>query len=187
MADHRATWVRLRAVARQRYPDDDMAAEAATRALFDKEEKASYAAELDARAEEQKCPRHGARRHAPQGRAPRGTAGGGLRYRRHRGGIRAPRRRRPGHGAPKRAPIGILSELGGDGRAEGVSGRGRAEGGSGGRRPREDRTTVEAERRLQYERARAAELAAMRQHQYPLPSYFADAGNAEDVERRRLE
>jgi hypothetical protein len=41
MADHRATWVRLRAVARQRYPDDDMAAEAA----------ASYAADLDARAE----------------------------------------------------------------------------------------------------------------------------------------
>jgi hypothetical protein len=46
MADHRATWVRL-------YPDDDMAAEAAARALFDKEEAASYAADLDARAEEQ--------------------------------------------------------------------------------------------------------------------------------------
>jgi hypothetical protein len=33
-----------------------------------------------------------------------------------------------------------------------------------GRRPREDRARVEAERRLQYERARAAELAAVRQH-----------------------
>jgi hypothetical protein len=56
-----------------------------------------------------------------------------------------------------------------------------------GRRPREDRARVEAERRLQYERARAAELASMRQHQYPLPSYFADAGIAEDAQRRRLE
>jgi hypothetical protein len=53
MADHRATWVRLRAVARQRYPNDDMAAEAVARALIDKEEAASYAADLDARAEEQ--------------------------------------------------------------------------------------------------------------------------------------
>jgi hypothetical protein len=53
MEDHRATWVRLRAVARQRYPDDNMTAEAAARALFDKEEAASYAADLDAWAEEQ--------------------------------------------------------------------------------------------------------------------------------------
>jgi hypothetical protein len=53
MADHRATWVRLRKVARQRYPDDDMAAEAVARALFDAEEAAAYAAGLDARAEEQ--------------------------------------------------------------------------------------------------------------------------------------
>jgi hypothetical protein len=52
MADHRATWVRLREEARQRYPDDDMAAEAAARALFDVEEAASYAADLDARAKE---------------------------------------------------------------------------------------------------------------------------------------
>jgi hypothetical protein len=29
MADHRATWVRLREVARQRFPDDDLAAEIA--------------------------------------------------------------------------------------------------------------------------------------------------------------
>jgi hypothetical protein len=54
-----------------------------------------------------------------------------------------------------------------------------------GRRPREDRTRVEAERRLQYERARAAELASIRQHQYPLPSYLADAVIAEDAQRRR--
>jgi hypothetical protein len=40
--------MRLRAVARQRYPDDDMAAEAATRAFFDKEEAASYVADLEA-------------------------------------------------------------------------------------------------------------------------------------------
>jgi hypothetical protein len=53
MADHWATWVTLRAVARQRYPNDDMAAEAAARVLFDKEEAASYAADLDTRAEEQ--------------------------------------------------------------------------------------------------------------------------------------
>jgi hypothetical protein len=38
MADHRATWVRLGEVARQRYPDDDMAAEATARALFDTEQ-----------------------------------------------------------------------------------------------------------------------------------------------------
>jgi hypothetical protein len=52
MADHRATRVRLRAVVRQRYPNDDMAAEAAARALFEKEESASYVADLDAWAEE---------------------------------------------------------------------------------------------------------------------------------------
>jgi hypothetical protein len=52
-----------------------------------------------------------------------------------------------------------------------------------GRRPQEDRARIEMERRLQY--ARAAELAAVRQHQYPLPSYFADAGIAEDAQRRR--
>jgi hypothetical protein len=56
-----------------------------------------------------------------------------------------------------------------------------------GRRPRVDRARVEAERRLQYECARVAELAAMRQHQYPLPSYFADACIIEDAQRCRLE
>jgi hypothetical protein len=38
-----------------------------------------------------------------------------------------------------------------------------------GRWSREDRARVEAKRRLQYERARAAELAAVRKHQYPCP------------------
>jgi hypothetical protein len=53
MADHRATWARLREVARQRYPDDDLAAEVAARALFDAEEMAAYSADQDAQAEEQ--------------------------------------------------------------------------------------------------------------------------------------
>jgi hypothetical protein len=54
-----------------------------------------------------------------------------------------------------------------------------------GRWPREDRARVEAEQRLQYERARAAELARVCEHQYPLPSYYADARIAEDAQRRR--
>jgi hypothetical protein len=45
--------VRLSEVARQCYPDDNMVAEAAARALFDAEEAASYAADLDMQAEEQ--------------------------------------------------------------------------------------------------------------------------------------
>jgi hypothetical protein len=53
------------------------------------------------------------------------------------------------------------------------------------RRPREDRTKVEVERRLQYECARAAELARVHEHQYPLPSYYADARIAEDAQHRR--
>jgi hypothetical protein len=40
-------------VARQRYPDDDLAAKVAARALFDAEETAAYAADLDAQAEVQ--------------------------------------------------------------------------------------------------------------------------------------
>jgi hypothetical protein len=53
MADHHATWVRLREVARQRFPDDAQAAEVAARALFDAEEAAVYVADLDAQEEEQ--------------------------------------------------------------------------------------------------------------------------------------
>jgi hypothetical protein len=48
MADHRATWVRLRELAQQRFPDDDLAAEISARELFDAEETAMYAADLDA-------------------------------------------------------------------------------------------------------------------------------------------
>jgi hypothetical protein len=54
-----------------------------------------------------------------------------------------------------------------------------------GRRPPEDRTRVAAERRLQAERARAAELTRVREHQYPLPSYYANASIAENAQRRR--
>jgi hypothetical protein len=53
MAEHRVTWARLREVARQHYPDDDMVAKATVRALFDAKEAASYAANLEARAKEQ--------------------------------------------------------------------------------------------------------------------------------------
>jgi hypothetical protein len=53
MEDHGATWARAREVAQQCYPDDDLAAEATTRALFDAEETAAYAADLDAQVEEQ--------------------------------------------------------------------------------------------------------------------------------------
>jgi hypothetical protein len=45
--------VRLREVARQRYPDDEQAAEVAARALFDAEEAATYTVDLDAQEEEQ--------------------------------------------------------------------------------------------------------------------------------------
>jgi hypothetical protein len=54
-----------------------------------------------------------------------------------------------------------------------------------GRRPQEDHARVAAERRLQAERARATELARVRDHQYPLPSYYADASIAEDAQCRR--
>jgi hypothetical protein len=45
MADHRATWVRSREVARQRFPDDDLAAKIAARERFDAEETAPYVAD----------------------------------------------------------------------------------------------------------------------------------------------
>jgi hypothetical protein len=52
-------------------------------------------------------------------------------------------------------------------------------------RAAENRTTVVMERRLQAERARAAELARVRKHQYPLPSYYANASIAKDAQRCR--
>jgi hypothetical protein len=53
MADHRITWVRLREVTWQRFPDGDLAAELAAKELFDAEKTTAYAANLDAQAEEQ--------------------------------------------------------------------------------------------------------------------------------------
>jgi hypothetical protein len=55
MADHQVTWVRLREVAQQHFPNDDLAAEIAVRELeiavrelFNAEETVVYAADLDA-------------------------------------------------------------------------------------------------------------------------------------------
>jgi hypothetical protein len=53
MSDHQATWVRLRKMGRQCFPDDPLAVEIAAREAFDAEESAAYAADLDARDEEQ--------------------------------------------------------------------------------------------------------------------------------------
>jgi hypothetical protein len=53
MADHRATWVRLREVARQCFPDDDLASEITARELFDAEDAAAHATDLNAQVEEQ--------------------------------------------------------------------------------------------------------------------------------------
>jgi hypothetical protein len=53
MANHRATWVRLRLMAREGFPDGELAAEITTREAFDTEEAAAYIADLDATIEEQ--------------------------------------------------------------------------------------------------------------------------------------
>jgi hypothetical protein len=49
---------------------------------------------------------------------------------------------------------------------------------------REARVAAE-QRQEEEERARAAVLARARENQYPLPSYYADAGILEDAQRRR--
>jgi hypothetical protein len=41
MADHQATWARLREMVRERFPDDDLAAEIAAREAFNAEEAAA--------------------------------------------------------------------------------------------------------------------------------------------------
>jgi hypothetical protein len=51
MADHRATWVRLRETAWEWFPDDELAAKIAAREAFDAEETAVYTADLDAQVE----------------------------------------------------------------------------------------------------------------------------------------
>jgi hypothetical protein len=53
MADHRATWVRLRDIAREHFPDDELAAEIAMREAFDAEESAAYTANLDVQVDDQ--------------------------------------------------------------------------------------------------------------------------------------
>jgi hypothetical protein len=52
MADHRAIWVRLRELAWERFPDDELAVEIAAREAFNVEESAAYAVDLDAQVEE---------------------------------------------------------------------------------------------------------------------------------------
>jgi hypothetical protein len=51
MVDHRATWVRLREVARERFPNDELVAEIAAREAFDTDETAAYASNLDVQVE----------------------------------------------------------------------------------------------------------------------------------------
>jgi hypothetical protein len=51
--NHRATWVRLRKMARQRFSNDPLAAEIAAREAFDAKESAAYATDLDTQVEEQ--------------------------------------------------------------------------------------------------------------------------------------
>jgi hypothetical protein len=53
MANHQATWVRLRELARECFPDDELAAKIAAREAFDAEEAATYVIDMDAQAEEQ--------------------------------------------------------------------------------------------------------------------------------------
>jgi hypothetical protein len=221
-------------MARKRYPDDNMAAEAAARALFDKEEAASYAADLDAQAEEQdlldmaRAATHLRGELREEMRAEGSDAGGikeeymqlddvdlddnldtdDLAY------LEIPTNEEAaGSAAEQRALMASFETQRHDESARHlmVAGRRAAVGDlvtvhqsarqsaylrnlvavdelravAVGRQPREDRARVEAEWWLQYERARAAELAAMRQYQYPLSSYFADTGIIEDAQRRR--
>jgi hypothetical protein len=239
--------------ASQRYPDDDMAAEAAARALFDTEEAASYGADLDARAEEQDVldMAHAATRLRGKLREELRVEGSGAsgtkeeyvhlddadldadidadmdddidadnlaylelptdeeaaesaaeqralmasfetqhRDKSARRFMAAERRATADdlaaeHCRSRRSAhirtLAATDEL----RALAATDELRAV--AAGRWPREDRAKVEAERRLQYERARTEESAAMRQHEYPLSSYFADDGIPEDAQRRRLE
>jgi hypothetical protein len=222
MADHRVTWVRLREVARQRYTSDDMAAEAAARALFDAKEAASYAADLDTRAEEQDVLNMARTATRLRGELQEelqaeGSGAGGteeeyvhlddadmddnvdvddLAY------LELPTNEEAVESAAeKRVLMASFETQRRDESARRLMAVGRRAAADDlaaahrssrhlayirnlaatdelrvlaaadkwraiavGRRPREDRVRVEAERRLQYECARAAELAAMRQH-----------------------
>jgi hypothetical protein len=48
MEDNRAIWVRLREMARQRFPNDELSSKIAVREAFNTEEAAPYATDLDA-------------------------------------------------------------------------------------------------------------------------------------------
>jgi hypothetical protein len=80
MADDRVTWVRLRELAREHFPNDELATKIAAREAFDAEETEVYAADLDAQVEEQDV--LVVARHASPGGVPRGVAEGGPRCQR---------------------------------------------------------------------------------------------------------
>jgi hypothetical protein len=186
-------------------PDDDIAAEAVARALFDAEEAASYAADLDARAEEQDvldtaCTATRLMCELREELRVEGSSAGGteedyvhlndidldnddLAYlelqtdeeaaesaaeqrallasfemQHHDEAIQrlmAAERRAAVHQSARQSAY--LCNLAATNELRAVAAR---------RRPEEDRARVEAKRRLQYERARAAELARVREHQY---------------------
>jgi hypothetical protein len=237
--------MRLRKVARQRYPDNDMAAEAAARALFDAEEVASYATDLDTQAEEHDVLDTARAAMRLRGelreelRAEGSGAGGTEEEYVHLDDAdlddnvdaddlvylelptdeevvesaaeqralmasfetqRLDELARCLMAAERRAAADDLAAVHRSSRClayiqnlaameelRALAAADELRTVAAGRRPREDSARVEAEWRLQYQRARAAELAAMRQHQYPLLSYFADANIAEDAQSRRLE
>jgi hypothetical protein len=224
MADHRATWVRLKKVVRQRYPDDNMAAEAAARALFDAEEAASYTADQDARVEEQDVLDTARVATRPRGelreelRAEGSGAGGteeeyvhldddldadelayvelptdeeavesAAEQRALVASFEMQRRDEVGRrlmAAERRAATDDLAAAHQSTRQSAylrnLAATDELRAVAAGRRSQEDHARLEAERRLQYECARAAELARVHEHQYPLSSYFADAGIAEE-------
>jgi hypothetical protein len=214
MAGHRSPWSRLREVARQRYPDDDLAAKAAARAFFDAEEAASYAADLDARAEEQgilDTARAATRLRGElreELRAEGSGAGGTEEEYVHLNDadlddddlaylelptneeavesvaeqrvLMASFETQRRDEAARRLMVAERKAAADDLEAahqsacqsaylHNLAAADELRAVAVGRRPREDRARVEAERRLQYELARAAELARVREHQYPCP------------------
>jgi hypothetical protein len=74
--------VRLRELACERFPNDELAAKIAAREAFDAEETEAYAADLDAQVEEQDVLE--VARHASPGGVPRGATEGGPRCQRRR-------------------------------------------------------------------------------------------------------
>jgi hypothetical protein len=213
MANHRVTWARLREMARQRYPDDDLVGEAAARVLFYAEEAASYAADLDAQAEEQgvlDMARAATRLRGELREELRAEGSGAdgteeeyvhldddldaddLAYlelptdeeaaesfaeqRALMASFEAQRRDKDARclmAAERRAAADDLAVAHQSARQSAylhnLAAVDEVRASAAGRWPHEDRASVEAERRLQAERARAAELAMVRGHQYPCP------------------